>query len=47
MSNTKLEDEMGSNVVKGTILIKFRYHSHLERIFPKKPWTRREELDLL
>jgi len=24
-----------------------RYHSHLERVFPKKPWTRREELELL
>lgn len=25
----------------------FRYHSHLERVFPKKPWTRTEELELL
>lgn len=38
---------MVNSVVKGTIFIYFRYHSHLERVFPKKPWTRKEELELL
>lgn len=47
MSNIKLGDEMVNNAVKGKSSIYFRYHSHLERVFPKKPWTRSEELELL
>lgn len=38
---------MVNSVVKGNRYFKFRYHSHLERVFPKKPWTRKEELELL
>jgi len=38
---------MVSNAVKGKSSLKFRYHSHLEKVFPKKPWTRHEELELL
>ena len=42
MSNIKLEAVMENNSDKGKLFILLRYHSHLERVFPKRPWNRKE-----
>lgn len=38
---------MANSAERGTFPHNSRYHSHLERVFPKKPWTRAEEEELL
>lgn len=40
-------EETGSNVERGSLLLYFRYHNHLDKRISKKQWTKEEDHILL